>query len=82
MTKRLTAIWVAVAYAALVNAQGPTVESAWNLIAKGQRGEAIVLLRDIVKADPRNADARLLLHGSEEIDQRPMRYLHALGSAG
>jgi protein O-GlcNAc transferase len=38
-----------------------TVETAWDLIAKGQRSQAVTLLRDVVRTDPRNADARLLL---------------------
>jgi protein O-GlcNAc transferase len=40
--------------------QGP-VEEAWALLGKGQRPQAIRLLYDTVKADPGNADARLLL---------------------
>ena len=39
----------------------PPVETAWGLVAKGQRAEAVNLLRGIVKTDPGNADARLLL---------------------
>src|SRR4051794_2046355 len=61
MTTRVILILFALVSTALVQAQGPTIETAWNLIARGQRGQAVTLLRDIVKTDPRNADARLLL---------------------
>ena len=37
------------------------MDTAWKLIAGGQRPQAMVLLRDLVKKDPRNVDARLLL---------------------
>ena len=42
-------------------AQRSPVEDAWSLLAKGQRAEAIRLLNDVIKANPGNADARLLL---------------------
>src|SRR5689334_36877 len=44
-----------------VAAQSPSVEAAWKLIAAGNRTQAIVLLRDILKDDSKNVDARLLL---------------------
>lgn len=53
--------------AALALAQQPSLERAWNLIAQGRRPEAIQLLNGIVKANPRDADARLLL-GSALMD--------------
>ena len=37
------------------------MEIAWSLVAKGKSGEAVALLQETVKKDPRNADARLLL---------------------
>jgi tetratricopeptide (TPR) repeat protein len=46
---------------ALAMAQTPAVEKAWQLIAQGKQELAVTLLRDLIKADPRNADARLLL---------------------
>ena len=42
-------------------AQKPAVETAWQLLAQGKRDQAVTLLRDLIHADPRNADARLLL---------------------
>ena len=42
-------------------AQKPAVETAWQLLAQGKRDQAVALLRDLIRQDPRNADARLLL---------------------
>jgi tetratricopeptide (TPR) repeat protein len=42
-------------------AQRPPVERAWSLLAQGRRDEAVGLLYGIIKADPSDADARLLL---------------------
>ena len=61
MTKRLLALWLALACAGLLQAQRTGIEAAWDLAAKGQRDAATTLLYQIVKTDPRNADARLLL---------------------
>jgi tetratricopeptide (TPR) repeat protein len=47
--------------ASLALAQKPAVETAWQWIAQGKRDQAVTLLRDSIRADPRNADARLLL---------------------
>jgi protein O-GlcNAc transferase len=47
--------------AVVLYAQAPSVENAWKLIGRGQRTEAVALLRDVIKAQPTNADARLLL---------------------
>ena len=41
--------------------QKSKVEAAWGLVAKGQRSEAVTLLRDVIRTEPRNPDARLLL---------------------
>jgi protein O-GlcNAc transferase len=46
---------------AVAQAPQPGLDAAWRLIAKGQREQAVALLRQTVKSDPRNADARLLL---------------------
>jgi tetratricopeptide (TPR) repeat protein len=42
-------------------AQQQEMETAWRLVAQGKRTEAVDLLRVLVKKDPRNPDARLLL---------------------
>src|SRR5690349_5884636 len=42
-------------------AQKPAVENAWQLIAQGKQDQALALLRNLIQAEPRNADARLLL---------------------
>src|SRR2546430_2177686 len=51
----------AVSWAAVLLAQRPPVEDAWDLLSKGERAQAIRLLDEIIKANPRDADARLLL---------------------
>jgi tetratricopeptide (TPR) repeat protein len=45
----------------LLLAQNPSVETAWDLIAKGKRNEAVAVLKQILKATPRNGEAHLLL---------------------
>lgn len=56
---------LAMAWTIAAPAQGPSrkgpVEEAWSLLAKGQRAQAIRLLYEIVKKNPADADARLLL---------------------
>jgi tetratricopeptide (TPR) repeat protein len=47
--------------ASIALAQRPAVERAWSLLAQGRRDEAVSLLYSIIKADPSDADARLLL---------------------
>lgn len=46
----------------------PPVENAWDLLAKGKRPEAVRLLWEILKTNPLDADARLLL-GSVLMEQ-------------
>lgn len=54
--------WLALlAFAGFLLAERPPVEEAWSLLAKGQRPQAIRLLYEIIKANPRDTDARLLL---------------------
>ncbi|MEO7142809.1 MAG: tetratricopeptide repeat protein, partial [Bryobacteraceae bacterium] len=57
----LTLLPAALACAGLLLAQRAPVESAWDLLAKGDRSGAIRLLRQIIEGNPRDADARLLL---------------------
>jgi tetratricopeptide (TPR) repeat protein len=49
------------ACASMMLAQRPPVERAWNLLAQGRRDEAVHVLYGIIKGNPTNADARLLL---------------------
>ena len=42
-------------------AQRAPVDEAWDLLANGQRGQAVLVLRRIVSANPRDAEARLML---------------------
>lgn len=51
----------ALAFAGLTLAQRAPVEDAWDLLARSERGRAVQLLQQIVKTNPRDADARLLL---------------------
>src|SRR5438309_9674266 len=41
--------------------QSQAVEKAWDLAAKGDRAGAMAVLRDIIRQQPRNADAHLFL---------------------
>ena len=58
---RRAAIPLALVCAASLLGQPKPVDAAWALLAKGRRPEAIRLLNDIIKNNPRDADARLLL---------------------
>jgi tetratricopeptide (TPR) repeat protein len=61
MTRGIILSLSAVACVGLLWAQRAPVEEAWALLAKGQRQQAIALLRRIIHDNPRDADARLLL---------------------
>jgi protein O-GlcNAc transferase len=52
---------IATLCAGLLFAQQAPVESAWDLLRRGERKEAVRTLNRIVAAQPGNADARLLL---------------------
>ncbi|MBZ5594277.1 MAG: tetratricopeptide repeat protein [Acidobacteriia bacterium] len=54
-------ILAALACAGLLLAQRKPIEDAWDLAIKGQRPQAIRLLNHMIKDNPRDADARLLL---------------------
>ena len=45
----------------LLLAQRAPVEEAWDLLAKGERKQAIRVLHEIIQTNPRDADARLVL---------------------
>jgi protein O-GlcNAc transferase len=47
--------------ACMLLGQRPPVEDAWDLLAKGARDDAVRLLNSILKTNPRDAEARLLL---------------------
>ena len=51
----------ALACAGLLLAQRAPLEGAWDLLAKGERTQAIQVLHEILKTNPGDADARLLL---------------------
>jgi len=49
------------AVAGLLLAQRLSIDSAWTLLEKGKRDEAVGLLRQIINANPRDGDAQLML---------------------
>jgi len=61
-------IVVLVCAAALLYGQGVTLERAWNFAAKGHRDEAIRVAREVIKNNPENVEAHLLL-GSLLVEQ-------------
>jgi len=52
---------LAMMFVTLMFGQASSVESAWNLASKGERKEAVRVLRELLKNTPDNVDARLLL---------------------
>lgn len=61
-------IVVLVCAAALLYGQGVTLERAWDLAANGHRDEAIQVAREVIKNNPENVEAHLLL-GSLLVEQ-------------
>lgn len=59
--KNSSRVTITLACASLLLAQRAPVEQAWDLLAKGERKQAIRVLHEIIKANPRDADARLVL---------------------
>jgi superkiller protein 3 len=55
--KRLSVLFAS----AVLLAQQPSLESAWNLLAKGQRDQAARVARQVIAANPRNGEAHLFL---------------------
>lgn len=51
----------AVVFAGVLLAQRKPVDDAWDLVMKGERAEAVRVLREIIGRNPADADARLLL---------------------
>ena len=57
----MTRLAAAFACAVLLAAQGRPVDRAWDLLARGQRQQAEQVLREILRKNPSDADARLML---------------------
>ncbi len=55
------ALSILMVLASVALAQKASVETAWQLLAQGKRDQAVAFLRDVIRAEPRNPDARLLL---------------------
>ena len=54
--------WIsALLFAGYLVAQNASVEQAWSLLREGNRPAAVVLLNRLIRENPANADARLLL---------------------
>ena len=56
-----TQLLVGLSWAGLLLAQQIALDEAWELVAVGKRPEAIHVLEQIIKADPRHGEARLFL---------------------
>jgi tetratricopeptide (TPR) repeat protein len=54
-------ILLLLACAGMASAQQPSVETAWRLLGQGQRDQAAGVLHDVIRSQPGNADAHLLL---------------------
>jgi tetratricopeptide (TPR) repeat protein len=52
---------VLLVWACLAVAQGGSLDRVWSLLAKGQRPEAVRLLHEMINANPRDVEARVLL---------------------
>ncbi len=52
---------LALACAGLLAAQQPDIDHVWDLLAKGQRAEAVRVLNAIILSNPPHAEARLML---------------------
>jgi Flp pilus assembly protein TadD len=60
-TRQAVGLLIVLLWAGLAVGGQATIENARDLLAKGRLGEAVAVLRDVVAADPRNVDARILL---------------------
>jgi tetratricopeptide (TPR) repeat protein len=62
MWKLARTAWLPILLASgVLPAQRPPVEQAWDLLVKGDRSGAVQVLRRIIKANPQDAGARLML---------------------
>ncbi len=59
--RQIVGLLIALLLAGMASAEQGSIESARDLLAKGRLGEAVVMLHEVVAADPRNANARVLL---------------------
>jgi tetratricopeptide (TPR) repeat protein len=61
MFRLLLAPILSLMFCGILLAQRRPIDEAWDLAAKGQRDQAVRVLQDLVKRNPRDADVRLLL---------------------
>ncbi|MCX6638145.1 MAG: tetratricopeptide repeat protein [Acidobacteria bacterium] len=71
----------ALACAGLLVAQRSPVEAAWDLLAKGERAQAVRVLEGIIGANPRDGEARLLLGSILAEDGKGPEAIAQLGEA-
>jgi len=77
----MMALLAALACAGLLVAQRSPVEAAWDLLAKGERAQAVRVLEGIIGANPRDGEARLLLGSILAEDGKGPEAIAQLGEA-
>jgi tetratricopeptide (TPR) repeat protein len=76
-----TGLAAALTWAGLLLAQQNPIESAWDLLAKGDRAGAVRVLRQMIQANPREGEARLMLGSILAEDGNGAEALVQLGEA-
>ena len=76
-----TGLAAALTWAGLLLAQRNPIESAWGLLAKGDRAGAVRVLRQMIQANPREGEARLMLGSILAEDGNGAEALVELGEA-
>jgi tetratricopeptide (TPR) repeat protein len=72
---------IALICAGLLPAQRTEVESAWDLVAQGKRQEAVRVLIQLIKTNPGNGDAHLLLGSILTEEGKPADAIRHLSEA-
>ena len=72
---------IALACAASLVAQRSPVETAWDLLAKGDRAGAVRVLQQVLKTSPRDGEARLMLGSILAEDGKGAEAIAQLGEA-
>jgi tetratricopeptide (TPR) repeat protein len=80
-TRQAVGLLIALLWAGLAFGGQAAIKSARDLLAKGRLGEAVAVLRDVVAADPRNVDARILLGSTLALQGKRSESLEQLAEA-